>query len=107
MVDAELPPALAQWLSAAGHEATHVKAMGLRNSDDKALWAYALQNDAVIMTKDEDFVARAERTVSPTPLIVWLRVGNATNRALRAWVEPRLPGIVRLIEEGNRPIEVR
>jgi predicted nuclease of predicted toxin-antitoxin system len=107
VVDAQLPPALAQWLYAAGHEAIHVEAVGLRNSDDNALWAYALQNDAVIMTKDEDFVARAERSVPPIPLIVWLRVGNATNRALRAWVEPRLPGIVQLIEEGNRLIEVR
>lgn len=41
------------------------------------------------------------------PLIIWLRVGNATNRALRTWIEPRLPGIVGLVAEGHRLIEVR
>ena len=107
LVDAQLPPALAQWLCAAGHEAVHVEKVGLRNSDDNALWTYALENDAVVITKDEDFAARAERSAPPTPLIVWLRVGNATNRALRAWVELRLSGIIRLIEEGNRLVEVR
>ena len=81
--------------------------VGLRNSDDNALWAYALENDAVVIAQDEDFAARAERSAPPTPLIVWLRVGNATNRALRAWVEPRLSGIIRLMEEGNRLVEVR
>lgn len=58
------------------------------------------------MTKDEDFALRSEQTVA-APLIIWLRVGNATNRALRAWIEPRLPGIVGLVAEGHRLIEVR
>jgi len=97
VVDAQLPPALAQWLCEAGHHAVHVEEAGLRNSSDDALWTHALQNDA----------ARSERTPSPAPLIVWLRVGNATNRALRAWIEPRLSGIVRLVGQGNRLIEVR
>lgn len=107
VVDAQLPPALARWLCEAGHEAAHVEEVGLRNSDDDALWTHALQNDAAIMTKDEDFASRSERTPPPAPLIVWLRVGNATNRALRAWIEPRLSGIVHLVGEGNRLIEVR
>jgi predicted nuclease of predicted toxin-antitoxin system len=107
VVDAQLPPALAQWLCEAGHQAVHVEEVGLCNSSDDTLWTHALQNDAAIMTKDEDFAARSERTPSPAPLIVWLRVGNATNRALRAWIEPRLSGIVRLVGEGNRLIEVR
>ncbi len=31
------------------------------------------------------------------PVIVWLRAGNTTNRALRVWIEPRLPGIAGLL----------
>ena len=54
-------PALARWLCEAGHEAVHVEEVGLRNSNDDALWTHALQNDAAIMTKDEDFAARSER----------------------------------------------
>ena len=96
LVDAQLPPALAHWLRETGHEATHVADIGLREAEDGVKsW----------VTKDEDFAARSARAAT-APVIVWLRVGNTTNRALRAWIEPRLPGIVRLIAQGHRLIEV-
>lgn len=41
-----------------------------------------------------------------TPIIVWLRVGNTTNRVLRAWIEPRLPGVMQLAAQGSRLVEV-
>ena len=85
----------------------HAEEIGLRNSDDDALWKYALQNDAAIVTKDEDFAVRSVRTAPLAPVIVWLRVGNATNRALRAWIDSRLSGVIDLMDEGNRLVEVR
>jgi len=39
-------------------------------------------------------------------VIVWLRVGNSSNAALRAWLEPRWPGIAQLVAQGSRLIEV-
>lgn len=105
LIDAQLPPALAHWLREAGHEAEHVETLGLRDSNDGAIWAYALQHSAVIMTKDEDFPVRSKQTAT-APAIVWLRVGNTTNRSLRAWIDPRLPGIVRLLEQESRLVEV-
>ena len=41
------------------------------------------------------------------PPIVWLRIGNCTNRRLFAWLEPLLPEIVRQLESGQRIVEVR
>ncbi len=105
LVDAQLPPALADWLRAAGHDAAHVEDVGLRAASDPAIWAHALQTGAIIVTKDEDFAERSVRETT-TPVIVWLRVGNTTNRVLRAWIELRLPGIVRLAGQNNRLIEV-
>ncbi len=105
LVDAQLPPALASWLRDAGHEAAHVEDAGLREGDDRRIWAHAQQTGAVIVTKDEDFAARAQQQ-SDGPMIVWLRVGNTTNRVLRSWIEPRLPGIVKLVEQGSRLVEV-
>ncbi len=105
LVDAQLPPALARWLCEAGHEAAHVEEVGLRESDDRLIWAYAQQTATVIVTKDEDFAARAQHQPDG-PVIVWLRVGNTTNRVLRAWIEPRLPGIMQLLAQGGRLIEV-
>ena len=105
LVDAQLPPALAAWLEQAGHDASHVRDIGLREAEDEAIWAYALRIDAVILTKDEDFAARAAHMVASPP-IVWLRVGNTTNRALMAWIDMRFAGIVKLLNQGDRLIEV-
>ena len=87
-----------------GHAAQAVREVGLREATDEAIWAYAQQSGAVILTKDEDFAARCERV--PPVLIVWLRVGNASNQALRVWLEPRMAGIVQLVGQGGRLVEV-
>jgi predicted nuclease of predicted toxin-antitoxin system len=105
LIDAQLPPALALWLRDDGHEAEHIEDVGLRTADDAAIWAHALRTGAIIMTKDEDFAARSAREAGG-PGIVWLRVGNTTNRALRAWIEPRLPGTAKLLVQGSRLVEV-
>ena len=105
LVDAQLPPALARWLHEAGHEAAHVEDVGLRAASDAAIWAHAVQSGAVIVTKDEDFAVRSTRA-STAPVIVWLRVGNSTNAALRVWIEARLSAIVQMLGQGNRLLEV-
>jgi predicted nuclease of predicted toxin-antitoxin system len=60
----------------------------------------------VIVTKDEDFPLRAQATAAG-PSVVWLRVGNTSNAALRAWFVPRVPQIVALLAQGTRLVEVR
>jgi len=40
-------------------------------------------------------------------VIVWLRIGNATNRALLEWLEARWSSVVQLLIDDNRLIEVR
>ena len=57
-------------------------------AEDFVIWNHALGVDAIIVTKDEDFAERTART-AVGPVIVWLRIGNATNRALLEWLEPR------------------
>jgi predicted nuclease of predicted toxin-antitoxin system len=106
LVDAQLPPALANWLTQQGHTAQHVDNLGLRNAEDVVIWNWALRSAAIIVTKDEDFAERTARTTS-SPVIVWLRIGNSTNRALLEWLEPRWTQVTVLLDAGNRLIEVR
>ena len=106
LVDAQLPPALAQWLREAGHDAQAVREVGLREAEDGAIWRYAQAQSQVVITKDEDFAQRAQ-TGAAGPVIVWLRLGNTSNAALRAWLVPQMPKLVRLIEQGSRVVEVR
>ena len=51
VIDAQLPPALARLLTAQGHTAEHVADIGLRDADDSPIWAYALELQAIIVTK--------------------------------------------------------
>jgi len=106
IVDAQLPPALARWLLEAGHEARHVEEIGLREAEDWPIWRHAFENKAVLLTKDEDFAIRVRQSQSG-PVVVWLRIGNCSNRALQVWFAPLLPGILDEIERGGRIIEVR
>lgn len=104
-MDAQLPPALARWLRDAGCEAEHVEDAGLSGAADAAIWAQALRTESIIVTKDEDFAARSAQAKTG-PVVVWLRVGNTTNRALLEWFAARWPGIARLLEQGGRLVEV-
>jgi len=106
LIDAQLPPALASLLVGAGHQARHVAEVGLRDATDRAVWDHAVREGAVIFTKDEDFALRRLRAQSG-PTVVWLRVGNSSNLALRRWLMPLLSQIERMVAAGEPLIEVR
>jgi predicted nuclease of predicted toxin-antitoxin system len=106
LIDAQLPPALAHWLTQQGHIAQHVEDLGLREAEDIEIWNHASSTGAIIVTKDEDFAERTARTTGG-PVILWLRIGNTTNQALMLWLVPRWAEITVLLDAGNRLIEVR
>ncbi|MGH9949086.1 MAG: DUF5615 family PIN-like protein [Pyrinomonadaceae bacterium] len=106
LVDAQLPPGLAGWLNEKGHAATHVNEIFLTAAEDSEIWDHALKSGSIIITKDEDFSERLSRTTDG-PVVVWLRIGNATNRNLFQWLDPRWESVMQLLEAGNRLIEVR
>lgn len=106
VIDAQLPPALARLLAAHGHQAEHVADIGLRDAEDSPIWHYAVEQGAILVTKDEDFPHRY-RQGGASPVVLWLRIGNTSRRALLDWFEPLLPQIEELIRQGERLIEVR
>lgn len=105
LVDANLPPELATWLRERGHDASHIFETSGHKAGDAAIADLAWRQGSVIVTKDEDFVALATLAAESAP-VVWVRLGNATNAALREWLEPLLPDIVQRIESGEKLIEV-
>src|SRR6266540_6513289 len=48
LVDAQLPPALAQFLQSQGHEAKAVREVGLREACDADIWIFAEQGGWVL-----------------------------------------------------------
>ena len=80
-VDAQLPPTLANWLSATfGLEASALRDLSLRDAQDIEIFEAARAENAVIMTKDSDFIDLVCRLGTP-PQILWLTCGNVTNQS--------------------------
>lgn len=104
LIDAQLPPALCRWLRDHSHEAAHVSDIGMIAASDVAIAARAETDGAILVSKDEDFVVLR---LPDRFALLWLRCGNATNRALVAWLEPRWERIEVLLEGGERLVEVR
>ncbi|MDX2377648.1 DUF5615 family PIN-like protein [Microbacterium sp. LRZ72] len=89
-----------------GHLAEHVTDIGPGDAADLALWTYALENGAVLVTKDEDFRDMLLLRGSP-PAVVWVRVGNTRRQALLEWFEPMIERVVTLLASGNHLVELR
>lgn len=107
LIDAQLPPALVRALSETGHEAEHVLDIDLHKADDSAIWDYAVEHGAIILTKDEDFPHRLNQNPGKGPTIIWLRTGNTSRRALLNRIRSILPNIEALIRSGEKLIEIR
>ncbi len=106
LIDAQLPPALAERFAAAGFEASHVHRIGLGGASDRAIWRRAREMADALITKDMDFVQLA-RVDGAGPAVVWIRIGNVTNAALWRALEPALPDIVAALRTGERIVEIR
>ena len=103
LVDAQLPPTLAEWLRKAGHEAQHLQDVGLRDAGDAAIRAYVGKTGAVLITKDRDFVSGGDTSVQ----VVWVRTGNVGTRALIERIESALPQVLAHLGEGAQLVELR
>ncbi len=105
LVDEQLPAALARWLVAKGHAAEHVAERQLQAAADGAIWDYAVQAGAVIISKDEDFAQR-KVLVENGPAVVWIRLPNTRRQALFDWFETVLPVVLSALERGESLVEV-
>ncbi|MDE0407126.1 MAG: DUF5615 family PIN-like protein [Alphaproteobacteria bacterium] len=105
LIDAQLPPGLARWLTAEGYPSDHVNDLGIGPATDSRIEAEARRLGAVIWSKDVDFAERAR--VRPGLQVVWLRLGNTTNAALRARLAPCLETVAAALAAGETLIEIR
>ncbi len=81
LIDAQLSPALVNYLRSKGHEAEHVADVLGATAKDIKVVERAQALGAIIVSKDSDFVGLLEGMASAPPLLR-VRVGNSTNRGL-------------------------
>ncbi|QPN66211.1 DUF5615 family PIN-like protein [Synechococcus sp. CBW1006] len=107
-LDAQLSPALATWIMAQWPhiQAVPLRNLGLRDAEDRDIFAHAKTAGAVVMTKDRDFLALLFKQ-GPPPQVIWLRVGNSSNKALQAVLLRTLDQAIASLLEGEPWVEVR
>ncbi len=105
-IDAQLSPSIAAWITENFEiEALALRDLGLRDSEDEEIFEAAKNENAVVMTKDSDFVSLLDRLGSP-PKIIWLTCGNTSNSNLKRILNSTLQDAINLLEEGEIIVEI-
>ncbi|HYE60797.1 MAG TPA: DUF5615 family PIN-like protein [Phycisphaerales bacterium] len=105
-VDNQLPPAIAPWIATTFTiECRHVRGTPLHTEDDAVIFQALRQPGVVILSKDEDFADLVTRLDAP-PQVLWIRVGNTSNRALKEYFTLTLPRAIELLKRGEPLVEL-
>ena len=106
-LDEQLSPALAAWIARRLNVvAQPVRDLGLKSASDPEIFFAARQADAVVITKDQDFVRLLERH-GPPPKIIWVTCGNTSNARMQQVLAAALPAALGLLGKGESLVEIR
>lgn len=106
LLDVNLSPKLLWEFRRLGHTCEHVADVIDKNAKDRAIAEFANQNDAVLISKDADFVEFSRSDLLKTGLI-WLRCGNMSANDTCMVVRARLPDVIVALTNGRKIVEIR
>ena len=78
LLDMNLPPAIAEWLQSKGHDAVHIREIGLGHLPDREVFARAAEEGWIVVTFDLDFgeIAGLAGATGATVLLLRLRLAH-------------------------------
>ena len=88
LFDQNLSPRLVAMLADQHAGSTHVRNEGLQKADDDAVWAYAIRQGLVIVSKDADFHQRSFVLGHP-PKVIWIQRGNCSTHEIAGLLRQR------------------
>jgi predicted nuclease of predicted toxin-antitoxin system len=80
-----------------------VRDVWLAGDDDERIWALAKTEGFVIVTKDNDFLARALVRGHP-PQVIQICLGNASTKQIADLLEARMDDIERFVAESTESV---
>lgn len=105
-IDAQLSPRVASWISDNFEfEAVPIRDLGLRDSEDIEIFNSARDENAIVLTKDRDFLDLLGR-FGPPPKIIWLTCGNTSNEAVQHILRNTLVNAYELLKGGETIVEI-
>lgn len=101
LVDQSISSWVAEQLTQDGHDAIHVKSIGLRDASDDVILDHALKDNRIILSVDTDFGKLVSTMMLPAPSVILFRRDSTNSppkqvQLLRA----NLPAIERQLAEG-------
>jgi predicted nuclease of predicted toxin-antitoxin system len=101
LLDENLSPKLAELLHAAGHDAVHVRDIGLSSATDEQVIAAATAADRVLISADTDFGTLLARSHAGRPSFVLIRRAAGRRAAEQATlILDNLPAIEHDLDAG-------
>jgi predicted nuclease of predicted toxin-antitoxin system len=105
-IDAQLSPSIAFWIAENFNiQAVALRDLGLRDAEDIEIFDAAKKANAIVMTKDSDFVSLLEKFDAP-PKIIWLTCGNTSNANLKIILSKTLQDAIDFLESGEKIVEI-
>lgn len=105
-LDAQLSPSLAPWLASTFRvESAHVRDLGLRNAEDREIFEAARRAEAIVKTKDRDFVELLAR-LGPPPQVLLISAGNTSNARMREVLTAAFATGLALLQAGEPLVEI-
>jgi predicted nuclease of predicted toxin-antitoxin system len=105
-LDAQLSPTIATWITQEfSVPAVAVRDLGLRDAKDREIFFAARQANAIVMTKDADFVQLVEQS-GPPPQVILLTCGNTSNPQLMQILKRTFDQTMEWIRKGERIVEI-
>ncbi|WP_299284529.1 DUF5615 family PIN-like protein [uncultured Mucilaginibacter sp.] len=106
-IDAQISPAIAAFVNRnfTGVEAKSVRSLNLLNSDDVEIFMKARAENAIIMSKDVDFLNLLEQFGVP-PQIIWITCGNTSNTYMCNILQLALEQALQILTAGEPMVEI-
>ena len=105
-IDAQMSPAIAAWISNTfSVNAIAIRDLGLRDAEDREIFEAARRENAIVMTKDSDFILLLDRLGAP-PHVIWVTCGNTSNARLKEILINTLPKALELLKSGEELVEI-
>jgi predicted nuclease of predicted toxin-antitoxin system len=106
-LDAQLSPAMAEWINQNfAVSAYSLRELGLRDAIDRDIFVAARNSQAVVMTKDSDFIRLVEQYGIP-PQVIWLTCGNTSNARLKQILSAVFKQAIALLNSGEPIVEIK
>jgi predicted nuclease of predicted toxin-antitoxin system len=102
LIDSAVSPVLARELNRLGHDAIHVRALGMQAASDEAIFDRATQEDRVVVSADTDFGTLLAARKQTKPSVILFRHGSQHRPAHQAAVlRANLPQLEQALQAGS------